>query len=853
MSKPGDVVEFKPGTHGIEAPRNLGILLDRYRVKGVPWARLLTVAGVKETKAEHLTRRVFRERYAGDLRDHEEALARLKHLVEVHAKGNLAEEGEDDLGRLEEALWQATCRDDRESWTDLQIAQAHYGSDPSPGQLRDARAALDRCRRPGTGRFQTVGGRGDRWRPWSLAEHDRMRAAWEELQRLRRELVAEEETEEGRSFRRAATQPSEAARATLEWVEPAMRQFVEWDGVPRDGEPVRGIGGLGAVQAFGLDLHRQLGFLAQDWLGEHTSHSSDYVHCLLAWGLWSPQEAVGALIRRHVNQEEFFEHTEDPRAEEAAAKFAEPTLAEDPDRTDLRGLECHTIDPHDAKDFDDAVGIEDLGAGRVRLWVHIADVSHYVRLDTTLDRHARKRATSVYLPGRVLPMLPARISDNLCSLRSDGDRMALSVGLEVGADGRVEGMQFHKALIRVRENLAYETALQRARAGQSPFKQLMELADRMRQHRRGINLETGELKVILGAAGFSALEKRADDATRMIEMFMVAANEAVARHLTENKVPVLYRVHPLPDRDKAERLKHQLATMGIPAEMVLPGKSTRGAEAAAETLLDQLKKGGGKLQMFGGAVEAPAAPAPDGGVTAKVGFAALSEEEQDAWLEPFREVVDTLSDLPDAALAEIATIKVLGAMGRAAYMPENAGHFGLASTYYCHFTSPIRRYPDLVVHRNLKWLVEGSKGPAPHSEQSLQAMCDHCSSQERAADQLERRIKASCLVLAGDEMPTQGRVGGFTPVWMFVELEGGLDARIALRDLPGGPFQVDEWESMLYQEPRDVTDPTGWRTWADPDTGESRLVRARLGDRVRVQVAGRDVAAGRIGARVVQW
>jgi ribonuclease R len=875
MAKPGDVVEFKAGLLGIEAPRNLAILLDRKRVKGVPWVRVVSVEGEKEIKQEHLTRRAFKARYEGDLKDIAEAQRRLLHLVKENSGGALAEEAEDDLSRLEGALWEATCDAGKDAWTEEEVAQAHYGAPPSPQQLRDVRDALDRCRRAGIGRFQTVGGRGDRWRPWSRAEHDRMVRAWQDLQDLRKKLVATEETEEGRTFRHidlAAAQLLPKDQETLAWVKAAMVQAIDWDGVPDGAEPVAGIGGLGAVAAFGMDLHRALGFLAQDWIAsEHTSRSSDYIHFLLESGLWTPQDAVDGLIRRHVNQEEFFEHVPDLEAQALALEFPEPDLVQDPGRTDLRGIPCWTIDPPDARDFDDAVGLEDLGSGSIRLWVHVADVSHYVRPDTRLDRHAKRRATSVYLPGRVLPMLPPRLSDHLCSLRDDGDRFALSVAMDVDPAGRITARTFHKAVIRVTQNLHYGLALERARSGIAPFTTLLDLAKRMRGHRRGLELETGELKVLLGATGFSALEKRADDATRMIETFMVAANESVAAHLADAEVAQLFRCHPLPHRDRAERFSHQMRTMGFEARMDLPKPpDASGAGSAGISLLDKLKAGGGKLNLFGGGIELSSAGDDDGPPEGEPappapppGFATLSPEEREAWLAPFRAALEQLSTAKDEELAEVATLKMLGCMGRAFYTPDNQGHFGLASTHYCHFTSPIRRYPDLVVHRNLKWLIDGRKGAAPHTAESLRALCDHCSNQERAADGLERRIKASCLVLAslqGDGSgDSRARVTGLTPASLFVLRGDGIEARVPGRDLPGGPYQVDEWESMLFVGEHD--DPMRFADastkdilqWLDAESGEVRRVRCRLGDKVTVRLAGRDVAEGRTAARLTSW
>jgi ribonuclease R len=874
MPKPGDLVEFTPGLFGLEPPGNLAFYVDRKRVKGETWVHLLTTLGLKEAKADRLKRRQFKARFDGRLDEAgvAPATARLKQFIAQNGGGALAEEAEADLARLEEELWEATCDAGRDDWSDADIAAAWAKDAPSPQQLRDVREALDGCRRAGTGRFQTVAGRGDRWRPWSRAERTRMERAWSDLATLKGKLVRAATADDGVVY--TGVPVAEAGlddrdRATLAWVEPAMRQFVEWDGVPDGAEPVAGIAGLGAVQAFGMDLHRQLAFLAGDWLGGSVSRSSDDVRFLLGVGAWSPEDAVAALTRRHVNQEEFFEHQEDPKAEEAADRFGDPTLEAQPWRTDLRAIPCWTIDPPDAKDFDDAVGLERRGADGAdgwRLWVHVADVSAYVTQDSLLDRHARRRATSVYLPGRVLPMLPHRLSDHLCSLRADGDRYALSVSIDLDAAGRIVARAYHHSIIRVTENLSYATALERATAGAAPFADLLAVASLMRAHRNGLELETGELKVLLGDTGFSFLEKRADAATRMIETFMVAANEAVAEHLAKEGVPVLYRCHPLPEPEKAQRFQHQLSAMGLEADLALPRRpAATTAPARMESMLDRLKAGGGKLNLFGGGVSlddgddptAPAAPAPTAPPepVRLPGFAQLAPDERPKWLAPFQRVVALLSEHKDEELAEVATLKLLGCMGRAFYTPDNEGHFGLASTHYCHFTSPIRRYPDLVVHRNLAWLIGGRKGPAPHAQESLRAMADHCSNQERQAADLERRIKASCLVLAAPEGALgEARLTGITPASLFVVRPDGIEARIPLRDVPGGPYSVDEWESTLGR----ATDASRLSQAQLLDAARSGALDrpqavARLGQRVAVRLVARDVAAGRTGAELLSW
>lgn len=837
--KPGDVVEFKDGLWGIAAPQNLGILVERRRSKGENWAVVHTVLGRKEAKAEHLHRRVFRDRYEGPSHDEAAMRARLSQLLATHAKGGLPEEAESDLERLAEALWSA-AHDGRPRRPE-ELALAHFGT-ASAQQVRDVRAVLDACRKPGLGAFRYVGP-GETWQAWSREERARLQAAWQDLGRLRDALLMVADTPEGRVFvRREGTLRDGVHRSTLDWVQRAMAQYVRWDGVP-EAEEVAGIGGLPCVQAFGMDLHRQLGFLAADALGHHANRSSDYVQFLLELGQWTAQDAVTHLMERHVNFEEFFEHVPDARAEAAARELPEPVWPAHPDATpglvrrDLRQIPCYTIDPPDARDFDDAVGIEPVD-GATRLWVHVADVSHYVRPDTTLDRHARKRATSVYLPGRVLPMLPSRLSDHLCSLRDDGDRYALSVALDVDGEGRTVGRSFCASLIRVTKNLHYATALSAAEKGEAPFPDMLALAQRMRRHRRGLGLDTPERRVQVRDDGFEVAVKTPDAMTQMIETFMVAANEAVAQHLDAAGVGLLFRCHGLPEAGKTERFVHQLETLGVKAELHLP-KAALPKLRQEETLLDRLRKGGGKVQLFGGGIEPGDDASQREEVTPLPGFARLSPEEQAAWLTPFQEVLQVIRSEADKDRRDVAVLKLLACMGRAYYTAKNDGHFGLGLTHYAHFTSPIRRYPDLVVHRNLKWLLGGAQGEAPHPVPSLEAMSDHCSHQERAAAELERRVRNASLVLAGAGATQEGRgrITGITPQNVFVERDDGVECRVAHRHLAGGPYDVDEWESILYFR----------------SDGPDEAVRARLADRVHVHIHVRDVAGGKTEGRIDRW
>jgi ribonuclease R len=380
-----------------------------------------------------------------------------------------------------------------------------------------------------------------------------------------------------------------------------------------------------------------------------------------------------------------------------ASRWTEPSEPDLEGRRDLRDEITLTIDPEDAKDHDDAVSIE-ANADGWTLTVSIADVSHYVRPGTALDDEAFHRGTSTYFPGRCVPMLPETLSSDLASLRSGIDRLAVSVRLHVARDGSVDGTEFFRSAIRSRAGLSYEQ-VQASLEGHgheadggiaNSLAQMHACAQALtarRMARGAIDLDLPEAKFELSEDGRVAdIQPRQRLAShRLIEEFMLAANEAVATHLDASGIPALYRIHEAPDPESAFSLASRLRAVGIRIDRdgadLTPGILQRAAFDAAGT--------------------------------------------------PKERLINTM---------------ILRSMQQARYSAYKEGHFGLASACYTHFTSPIRRYPDLVVHRALCASMDGkSEGLPPPSRLSFVA--DHCSDRERRSMEAERDVARAAAVL----------------------------------------------------------------------------------------------------------
>ena len=445
-------------------------------------------------------------------------------------------------------------------------------------------------------------------------------------------------------------------------------------------------------------------------------------------------------------------------------------------RADYRDVTMVTIDGEDAKDLDDAVSVQRLENGNYKLGVYIADVSHYVKEGSPLDKEAYRRGTSVYLADRVIPMLPHRLSNGICSLNEGCDRLSLCCVMEVDGRGNTVSSEIQKAVINVDRRMSYTVVNSLLTDEDSPyaedycalvpmFKLMHELRDILfekRRRRGAIEFDFKEAKIILDEKGFPTDVKPYERnlATSIIEEFMLAANECIAEHFYWLSLPFVYRVHGQPDEEKAERLREFVGKMGY----VIKGSSNH--PKSFQKLLDEAKGRDNEL---------------------------------------------------------IVHKTVLRSLKRAAYTPECSEHFGLAAKYYCHFTSPIRRYPDLQIHRIISEYLAGrlSAKRIEHYNSILSERSQHCSAAERAADEAEReteKYKIAQYMQGKTGMEYDGIVSGVTAWGMYVELPNTVEGLVSLKDMHDDLYIYEDEEMRLL--------------------GERTHNTYTIGDRVRIRVTG---------------
>ena len=425
-------------------------------------------------------------------------------------------------------------------------------------------------------------------------------------------------------------------------------------------------------------------------------------------------------------------------------------------RTDLRDLPLVTIDGADARDYDDAVWAapDDEISGGWRLIVAIADVASYVKPGDALDRSAEDRGTSVYFPDRVVPMLPEALSNGWCSLVPDEARPCLAVEIRLDAQGAIRGHKFQRGLMRSAARLTYEQAQaahdgypdvdtdQLLYPGIQPLYGAYEALIRGRDKRGTLDLDLAELQISIGEDGHvAAIEPRTRlDSHRLIEEFMITANVAAAESLESKGAPIMYRVHEPPSPDKLEGLRQSLASLGY------------------------------KLQRSG-AVR----PSHLAGI---------------------------LSQAADGGHVDLVSGLILRSQSKAVYSPDNAGHFGLALQRYCHFTSPIRRYPDILVHRALIAANGlGAGGLPEEAADRFDELGEKISMTERRAEAAEREAKDRYVTaFLSDRVGARfgGRITGVTRFGLFVTLDKiGADGLIPIRTLPHDYYDHEETEHRL--------------------------------------------------------
>ena len=449
-------------------------------------------------------------------------------------------------------------------------------------------------------------------------------------------------------------------------------------------------------------------------------------------------------------------------------------------RLDLRYLQTVTIDGEDAKDLDDAISLTKEG-DIYHLGVHIADVSNYVQYNSALDKEALKRGTSVYLADRVVPMLPERLSNGICSLNQGEDRLALSCLMDINEKGKVVSHQIAETVINVDERMCYtdvkniledtdEEAKKRYEALIPMFFMMKELSGILRNsrhHRGSIDFDFPESKIILNAAGKAIDVKpyEANVATRIIEDFMLMANETVAQEYCTEEIPFVYRTHDNPDPEKVESLLTLLHNQGV------------------------------KIQ----------------------------KAKEEITPKEIQQIIESIEGLPNEAM--ISRL-VLRSMKQAKYTTECSGHFGLAAKYYCHFTSPIRRYPDLQIHRIIKDNLRGRlmrEGRTEHYEEILDEVARQSSVCERRADEAERESdklkKAEYMSYhLGEEF--EGIISGVTGWGLYVELPNTVEGLVHVNTLRDDYYVFDQETYELR--------------------GEMTKKVYKLGDKVRIRVADAD-------------
>lgn len=472
-------------------------------------------------------------------------------------------------------------------------------------------------------------------------------------------------------------------------------------------------------------------------VGEHMAPGMEIEVAILAHGIpvnWPADVASSvASIPQHVSQEDLN------------------------GRTDLREFSFVTIDGDDAKDFDDAVYCKPNPRGGFRLMVAIADVSHYVPMGSALDQEAAKRGTSVYFPGRVIPMLPEALSNGICSLNPKVDRLCMVADMAIAADGKITRSRFYRAVIHSKARLTYTQVgdwIEKGAADSehadiwpmlSALHTLFLILQKNRKERGAMDFDSTETKIEFDE--FRKIQRIVplvrNDAHRLIEECMLAANVAVARYLEKEKIPTLYRVHAAPEEEKVVALRQFLGELG--------------------------------LQLSGGKVPRP---------------------------KDFQRTLAEVEGRPDAHMIQTVMLRSLK---QAQYIEVNDGHFGLAYTAYTHFTSPIRRYPDLLIHRALGHLIDNQEvATFAYTHEEMSRLGKHSSSTERRADDATRDVVSwlKCEFMQ-DKLGQvfTGRISAVTSFGIFVELDDVYaEGLIHVTSLKNDYYQFDAAKHRLVGE-----------------------------------------------------
>jgi ribonuclease R len=488
---------------------------------------------------------------------------------------------------------------------------------------------------------------------------------------------------------------------------------------------------------------------------------------------------VGVDILSIIRQYNLYEEFPQATVAEARKVAVAPTETEVKRRVDLRERNIITIDPEDAKDLDDGIHIERLGNGTFELGVHIADVAHYVTADSELDKEAFKRGTSVYFPDRVLPMLPRQLSNDICSLHPEVDRLALSVIMQVSGSGEVISHKIVESIINVKRRYNYSEVQAILDRGTDEMlktaSELTLLLEKGRRARGEVVFDVPEPKIILDEKTGKIKDVIAYPhllSHRIIESFMVLCNEVVAKRFCDLGAPFVYRVHDKPDPMKVAKFVETLKPFAV-EHKINPEYPTGHAYSG---MLLQLAK-------------------------------------------EIKPIVSSLA---------------LRSMQKAKYMETNIGHFGLGAKFYCHFTSPIRRYPDLVIHRIIKMMINGKLSSHKINElkEFVCLASEQSSKTELSATEAEREVdnlKRAEFMYDKIGETFEGHISGIQEFGVFVYLPNTVEGLIKIDGMPPDKYTYNEKQMLLVGTKR---------TW-------------RMGDKIKVIVAGVSIARRQVEFRAV--
>jgi exoribonuclease R len=891
-----ELVKLKKGVGGLEPPLNIGILLDRSKDGKDHLGVVYTLRGELRVKWKYL-RETGGRLYQGDKRDENSMKSFLRKAVEDERSGLLLKMDPEEILEKVSAkdLWKSVIKSIKNiegaipskvpsfcigvCLTPEMVGKVHFPDKIlEPRQISAILKVLSSANDPAEPYFHRVDEPGCRGHlPYRNETLSEMRDHIKSLEDLRNVFVnvIEEETEDGRSIRRTISRLEDPRDAILdETQKEEMERICTWamdhlenGGWTGSAKDIFGLGGTPCTRLDGFDLEKfvsELSYHITDSGGKDLP--SNLVGMLLRFDRISWRRASELVVNFNLGsgQRKFHRNFPDHVMNQASRIGGTVSTEELEGRLDLRELETYTIDPHDAKDFDDAVSISRKDDQNWEVWIHIADVSHYVTPGSLIDDEARYRGTSVYLPTGVIPMLPHQLSEDMCSLREKRDRLAISTRLLISPSAEVEEVQHFKSVIRVDENLSYDIVNDFIRERREPFATLKSLSDCLKKHIPRLSLNTPERRIrFLDENSIDITLKRQTEAMELIEQLMVITNEAAARAISQNDLTVPYRVHPLPDRISVEKFNSTSESLGLNIELKLPGPEpsdeTGDSPAANEESMMEALLSGGKITFGAMSVE--------DNLPAEKDEPNENEVAKEVPLERIRDTVDQYNDalgkmeeIEESDIRDLLKIRMLRTMPRAFYTENNIGHFGLGSGCYCHFTSPIRRYPDVLAHRAIVSIIERESGNSsihePPSIEEVSGMMDHVNEMSEEAEDWEREmidVALATRALMDDEFRNRNHsviIRSITPSTVYSLLDDGVsEGSVPIRSLSRLRLHVNEEETSISaslegNEGVDPEDPLMARLIQNE--GEDIRILS-IGDRKTAALHSISVARGRIG------